>query len=570
MNTKLSPLRITFIYLAFGITWIAFSDTVVTWFVHTPEGLSTVQTAKGIFYIFITAGLVFALVSRADRDVRRGEARLRLAHRLAGVGAWDWDLVGNHIHWSEETEAICGMDPSQFGGRLEDVVQQIHPDDIELWMKSVQACADEGKEHELEFRIVLPDGSIRWLATFGKAQRNEKGDISSMLGVIMDISDRKRAEQALRESERRYRTLYETMAEGVGLYELVRDASGQAVNYRILDANPAFEKHAGVPRHAAVGRLATEAFDTQEAPNLAEFSRVAETGIPESFELEFPAEDRYYRISAFAPGKDLFGTVFEDISERKRAERELEKHRVHLEELVRERTAELQTAQDELLRKQRLATLGQLTASVAHELRNPLGTIEASFYTIKETVADQAPDLADVFERTERNIRRCDHIIEELLDLTRARSPELVSTNLDAWLNEVLDELEIPRGRTLTRRLDANVEIPVDREKLRSAVLNLVTNAWQAMDEPDAVGTELIVETSATDSEVQITVRDQGPGIPPDRLPHVFEPLFSTKAFGVGLGLAIVRRIAELHGGDIRLAGSPGSGTNAVLTLATG
>ncbi len=252
---------------------------------------------------------------------------------------------------------------------------------------------------------------------------------------------------------------------------------------------------------------------------------------------------------------------------RSRAERELARHRDHLEELVAARTRELEAAQDELVRREKLALLGQLTADVAHELRNPLGTIQTSLYTLKGQVEGGEGRTASAIERAERNIRRCDRIIQELLDTTRNTPPELRPIELDPWLAAQLDEEPPPRNVTLHRRLDSGVVIEVDEERLRRCVLNILTNAYQAAAEQRDGTAEVTVATAAGDGRAQITIADSGKGMPDDVRQRLFEPLFSTRSFGVGLGLTVARQIIEQHGGGIEVESEENRGTTVLLWL---
>jgi signal transduction histidine kinase len=174
--------------------------------------------------------------------------------------------------------------------------------------------------------------------------------------------------------------------------------------------------------------------------------------------------------------------------------------------------------------------------------------------------------------RVERSIARCDGIIADLLEYTRAREVNRVPTPLDAWLGEVLDELQIPEGIAVERRFGASegfVELDVNR--FRRVVINLVDNALQAVAEnkaPDAM--RRIAVTTRLAERAEITIEDSGPGIPPEVLPRVFEPLFSTKSFGTGLGLPTVKQIVEQHGGTIAIASRMGSGTAVHVSLPSG
>ena len=264
--------------------------------------------------------------------------------------------------------------------------------------------------------------------------------------------------------------------------------------------------------------------------------------------------------------------MVDDVSERKQAEAELDRYRSTLEEMVIERTRDLQDVQAELLRKNRLATLGQLTATVSHELRNPLGSMRPSLYIIRKRMSDKDPRLTQALERIDRNITRCDHIIDELLDFTRIQELELLPSVLDEWLGEILNELAVPKGITVVRELGLfSLEMMLDYNRLRRAVINVYDNACQAMLEETKSGNgkalTLTVATRQKDDRIEIEFADTGPGIAPDVLERIFEPLFSTKNFGVGLGLPTVKQIMEQHGGGIHVTSQEGGGTQVLLWL---
>jgi signal transduction histidine kinase len=239
-----------------------------------------------------------------------------------------------------------------------------------------------------------------------------------------------------------------------------------------------------------------------------------------------------------------------------------------LEHRVEVRTAELRAAQEELVRKERLSTLGQLTATVAHELRNPLSSIRNTLFALKETAAPAG--LERPLGRIERSVTRCDRIISELLDFTRARALRPANIAVDEWLDEILDEQSLPPGITLLRRFAApGYVMRLDCERMRQVVVNLVENAAQALAEgaPADRERQIMVGTRALTSGYELTIEDNGPGIPESVLPQVFEPLFSTKSFGTGLGLPTVKQIVEQHGGVIKIDSEPGCGARATVLL---
>ncbi|MCK5621824.1 MAG: hypothetical protein KAJ11_06030 [Alphaproteobacteria bacterium] len=263
------------------------------------------------------------------------------------------------------------------------------------------------------------------------------------------------------------------------------------------------------------------------------------------------------------------------LAERKQAAEEIHRLNEDLEQRVEERTAALRNAQAELVRSERLATLGQLTGTVAHELRNPLGAIMNSLGVIrlKCQKAGVSLDMDKSLDRADRGIKRCDGIITELLDFARSRGLQPEPTALDAWLGELLDEQQLPEGITVVRDcgLDDTV-VSIDRDEVRRAVINVIDNACQAITNADgdngiAGCGVLTVATRGNGERIEIEIADTGPGIPEDVLPNIFEPLFSTKSFGVGLGLSIVRQVMEHHGGGLEIASKQGQGTQAVLWL---
>lgn len=262
-----------------------------------------------------------------------------------------------------------------------------------------------------------------------------------------------------------------------------------------------------------------------------------------------------------------------DVTQQKNAQEELDRHRNDLEELVNIRTNELRLAQDELVKKERLATLGQLTATVSHELRNPLGAIRPSLYLIGKRIDLKERRIGEAFERVERNIERCDQIIDELLDFTRITELNRKPVEIDNWLREVIRELHITDGVTVIEDFQLEGQkLNLDSSRFRRAVINVIENACHAMfvnSQPDKIqsGACLTVSTCLNKNRVEIAVSDNGDGIPEDVLPKIFEPLFSTKGFGVGLGLPAVKQILNQHDGGIEISTQQEQGTTMVLWL---
>lgn len=242
-----------------------------------------------------------------------------------------------------------------------------------------------------------------------------------------------------------------------------------------------------------------------------------------------------------------------------------------LEQRVLDRTRQLEDAQQELVEQERLATLGRLVATVSHELRNPLGTIRNSVRYIR--MWDKASALREVVERLERNVVRCDRIITELLDYSRDRPLDAEALPIDSWLRHVIDEFSIPDDVALSWTPSADEpEVAIDAIRLSLAINNILENACQAMEGVERGNVlektkRLSVTRLHVDDRIVIRISDTGSGIAPTDLDRIFEPFFSTKGFGVGLGLPLASSVVKQHGGDIEVNSELGKGTAVTIWL---
>ncbi len=282
--------------------------------------------------------------------------------------------------------------------------------------------------------------------------------------------------------------------------------------------------------------------------------------------------EKNYTIRVSPVGDDEIGTLYQSfnnlLEELQKRDAELLQHQNQLEDLVDQRTLELRQAQAELVNKERLATIGQVTATVSHELRNPLGTIRLSIFSIGEKLRHKNLGIDKALERAERNIVRCDGIIRELLDYTRVSVLRLEMVNIDTWLKKISDDFTIPAGVDFVMDLQADTELYIDSAKLCRVMINLIDNACQAMQEDENVTTEsLLLQSQSDGNKVELKVIDSGPGMSEEVLAQIFQPLFSTKGFGVGLGLPMVKQIIEQHHASIEVCSELGCGTTVTIAF---
>ena len=534
----------------------------------------------------------------------RSQAHLASAQRLSRIGSDDRDLLTDEAEWSDETYSIFGVSPDEFVPTTENFLALVHPDDRGIIARSRAEIAAGATPAPFEYRIVRPDGAVRIVYRENEVFTDAEGRPVRVLGTMRDVTDRRAMEALRQQQEERLGTLAEQLRESqrhlslaqqiakVGSFE--RDLKTGVVlwsdeTYRIMGRDPSTPP---LVRDELLQTVHPDDRAAYEAGMVA--SEAGQVASPLDYRLILP-DGRIRWIHTLAttvfdddgrPSKRI-GTT-QDVTEVREAEerqrqlerslriakdaaeaarREVEAANQALERRVEERTAQLRAAQQELIAKERLSTLGQLTATVAHELRNPLSAIRNTIYAIGEMAIAGGIALERPVARMDRSIRRCENIIGDLLDFTRTRELNLGRVPLDDWLGAVLDEQTLPPGIALERRLGApGLVLRLDEDRLRRVIINLIDNAAQAIHGADGALGRIIVATAAA-PEPEITVADTGPGIAPDVLARVFEPLFSTKSFGTGLGLPMVQQIVAQHGGTVAIESVVGAGTVVRVSL---
>jgi PAS domain S-box-containing protein len=248
---------------------------------------------------------------------------------------------------------------------------------------------------------------------------------------------------------------------------------------------------------------------------------------------------------------------------------------VALNKELAQKMQELSVAQGEVIRRGKMAQLGQLTATVAHELRNPLGAVRTSAFLLERKLKGKDLGIEAQLERINNGIVRCDSIITQLLDFARSRKLDLKPVEVDAWLAQLVEQ----ESQTLPTALSINLNlglgslsVGMDSQRLSRAVINLISNASEAMlgngkDKPvtETIAPRISIATGATARGVEIVVEDNGPGMATSVLTRIREPLFTTKSFGTGLGLPAIEQIIEQHGGGLEIWSEEGKGARFTL-----
>lgn len=505
----------------------------------------------------VVAGRIAAELEReqAERRLRRSESNLRSIFEHAPVVLALKDAEGRFLRVSPTYRSMLGIEPElAIGRRPSDVLPAPQGAALEALDRQVLRSG-EPLRHEFSIgsgadvrtylvqRFPVPDGDAQ-VARIGIA--------------ATDITEIKTAEARTAAAYALVRTAVDSMRDGFALFDheeclvLVND------QHRRLHAPIADLLQPGVSRRTILESL-VERGGVREPPDTPrEFVERCLRGAAEDTVVEYRSSDDLWlelRFSHSPHGETIVLT--QDVSARKQGEQALARYRDHLEEMVAARTRELETAQGELVKSERLATIGRLAATVSHELRNPLGAVRNASFLLRRRSAGADPRISRYLDIVDRELHHSERIIEDLLETTRVKEPQLESLHLGEMVDSLTDNLDLPASVVIEcpARERATL-VQADRVQLRQVFANLFTNAAQAMH---ASG-HIWLQVERGDGETRIRVRDSGPGVPTDIRERIFEPLFTTRSKGNGLGLWISREIIRRHGGELLLLSTPPPG----------
>ncbi len=363
------------------------------------------------------------------------------------------------------------------------------------------------------------------------------------------------------------RSLFENMSEGFAYGKVMVDSKGEPVDCVLLEVNDAFEELTGLKKTNVLGKKATEAIpgiDESKSELIEKLGKVALTERKERFEIYIKPLDIWLVISAYCPKKGFFATVFENITEQKQAEKKIEEYSTGLELTVNARTQELREAQERVLKAERFAAIGELAGMIGHDLRNPLTGIKNAAYYLKRKHGSSVDEKdKDMYEIIDKSVDYANKIVDNLLEYSREITLEIEECSPKSLVDYILLMIQIPENIKIIDRTLDEPTIWVDANKMERVFINIIKNAIDAMPEK---GT-LEIRSHQIGENIEFTFTDTGVGMSGQTLTKIFMPLFTTKAKGMGFGLAICKRIVDAHGGKITVESALDKGTKFTVIL---
>ena len=453
------------------------------------------------------------------------------------------DLVGKHI-----LEFIAECDRSKA-------------------VQNSMECLQSGQGTVDEFTGLTKKGEHFPVEVTTSIINDEKNEQIGFIDIVRPIAERKKAQEALRQSEEKYRLLFVNMMTGYAYCQLICNVKGKPVDFVYLEVNEAFEKLTGLKKSEILGKKATEAIPgiKKAHPELFEiYGKVALTGESQRFELEFEPLNIWLDISVYSSKKGYFTAIFENITEQKQRSQKIEEYSRGLEFTVSERTKELVEAQARLLKTERLAAIGELAAMVGHDLRNPLAGIKNAAYYLRKKQASFIGDSGvEMLTAIDRSVEYANNIVSDLLEFSREIHLEPEEYSPKSLVNYVVLSTTIPHNVKILEHTQSYPSIWVDVNKIERVFINLIKNSIDAMPN----GGTIEITSCQTGENVDFIFADTGSGMSTEVMARLFTPLFTTKAKGMGLGLAICKRIVEAHGGKITVESTLNKGTTFKVSL---
>ena len=442
----------------------------------------------------------------------------------------------------------------------------VHPDDFDQCLNTYLTSFDKRIAFEMEYRMRNAEGEYRWILDLGKPNYNAAGEFIGYIGHCFDITERKNTEEALQKSEKKLSALFTSMTEMVVIHELVLNEIGEAIDYQIIDCNDSFTEITGITRENAIGKLATEVYQTNRAPYLEEYTKVCITGKSMEYKTYFAPMDKHFLISAVSTGINQFATITTDITAIQKTQ-----------EIITEKNKELEN----------------YIYVASHDLRSPLVNIQGfsqrlgrQANTLNKIVIDnivQTSVKSDIEKIANEeipkslnfimsNVLKMDTLINGLLQLSRTGRIVMTIKKID--MNKLLKSIISAHNYELTE-IEANVQIDDlvdcygDENQLNQLFSNIINNAIKYRDK----GRQLYLKISSQDlfNRVVYSVKDSGVGINARHLEKIWDVFYrvdsSSPEAGEGIGLSLARRIVDKHEGKIWAESEEGKGSTFYIEL---
>jgi PAS domain S-box-containing protein len=548
------------------------------------------QPNQGVAYI-----LDLTRQKQAEEALRRSEAHLTQAQRLAHVGSWVWQVAGPKVvYLSEECYRVYGFDPQVGMPTWQERLDRVHPEDRAEWQATIDRAIDKKSDYEMEFRVVPPHSAVRYIHSVGRPVFGPSGELVQYVGVDMDVTERKQADEAFR-----HIVVGTAATTGSDFFQSLVQHVAQALHARYAFVTACYDqKHARSLAFWKGDRLGENFhWDIGDTPcervlhgDVCHYRQGLQILFPrDKFLADWQAES-YLGV----PMLDRSNRVIGHIAILDDKPMEADSRAIDLLKIFASRAAaelkrqkaedELQAALEErermreelahLAHQNRVSTMGELTASLAHEIKQPIAAALTDAKTCLRWLSRDQPDVTEAQEAASRLIKDATHATEiisriGLLFKKGALQRELIEVN--QVIQEMIALLRIEAARypiTIHSELTNGLpNICADRVQIQQVLMNLMLNGIEAMKDIGSGGELTIKSQKEADGQVLVSVRDTGVGLRPEHAEQIFNAFFTTKPEGTGMGLAISRSIIESHGGHLWATSNAGRGATFQFTL---